>query len=214
VATYGSILTATHHAALVNSGRGEQWPGTDRKSPRKARRWRPHGLRWQHSFMIESARLVRSIGGAAWLPAGGTAEIWAGDDVEVPEPSVIVRLLVRRDEPGGADLFCVRTPKGLDLPSLFLDGLTPAAGVRELALRHLGRDVATRCVGFVRNVVPVADDSYRLPVPEAHVPVFTPRDASAAPVGGTWAGAAEAPALLAERHWWLIASEALGWPHG
>jgi hypothetical protein len=185
--------------------------------------------------MIEVPRLVRSVPGAAWLLAGGTAEIWVGDDLEVPQPSVIVRLLLRRDP---SELFCVRTPKGLDLPTLFLDGLSPAAGVRELALRHLGRDVATRCAGFVRNVVPVAGDSYRLPVPLAHVPVFTPHDPSAAPsaggtrgdaaggtgadatggtgadaTGGTWVGAADASVLLAERHWWLIACEALGWPH-
>jgi hypothetical protein len=165
--------------------------------------------------MIENPRLVRSVAGASWLPAGGTAEIWAGDDLAVPEPSVIVRLLLRRDgRDGGAELFCVRTPKGLDLPSLFLDGLSPAAGVRDLALRHLGRDVATRCAGFVRNVVPVPDESYRLPAPLAHVPVFTPRDSPAAPIGdGTWVGAAEAPTLLADRHWWLIACAALGWPH-
>ncbi|MEU4622633.1 hypothetical protein AB0G04_22025 [Actinoplanes sp. NPDC023801] len=92
----------------------------------------------------------------------------------------------------------------------------PAAeGVRELTSRHLGRDAATRCVGFVRNVVPVGDESYRLPVPEAHVPVFVPRDPSLLPVdgSGSWVGASDAPALLAERHWWLIACEALGWPH-
>ncbi|MFF5083896.1 hypothetical protein ACFY36_43175 [Actinoplanes sp. NPDC000266] len=77
-----------------------------------------------------------------------------------------------------------------------------------------GGGVETRCVGYVRNIVPEPDEGYRLPVPLAHVPVFTPRDPALAPAegAGTWIAAAEAPALLAERHWWPIAQETFGLP--
>jgi len=167
--------------------------------------------------MIDS-QLIRSVPDAAWLPAGGTAEIWAGADIKVPEPAVIVRLLVQRTTQAGAELFCVPTAKGLDIPTVFLgsgDGWRPwPAGVAELTSRFLAQDVSTRCVGFVRNIVPIPDDTYRLPPPVAHVPVFTPVDPLLAPTegDGTWIGPADAPSLLAERHWWPIACEVLGWP--
>jgi hypothetical protein len=145
--------------------------------------------------------------------------MWAGDDIAAPEPVVIVRLLVRRETRGGWELFCVRTTKGLDIPTMFLggdDGWRPAPeGVAALTSRYLLEDAPTRCVGFVRNVVPVPDETYRLPTPLAHVPVFTPRDPS--PVrhrdGDTWIGASDAPSLVAQRHWWPIAREVLAWRH-
>ncbi|XVU21749.1 hypothetical protein ACQPZJ_31315 [Actinoplanes sp. CA-054009] len=162
-----------------------------------------------------AARLIRSVPAAAWLPAGSKAEVWAGDDLEVPAPTVIVRLAVFR----AGELFCVPTPRGFDIPTRFLAGLSAMEGVSGLTRQHLpptpgGGDVATRCIGYVRNVVPAPDKSYRLPAPLAHVPVFTPRDPALTPPEGTgtWIGAAEAPALLAERHWWPIAQEILDRP--
>jgi hypothetical protein len=168
--------------------------------------------------MIDSPRLIRSVPGARWLPAGGTAEVWVGDDIDVPEPTVIVRLLIQRETPGGRELFCVHTPKGYDIPTLFLggeDGWRPAAeGIADLTAQYLGTSTPTRCVGFVRNLVPAPDETYRLPAPVAHVPVFTPRESLAPPNdAGTWIGASDARSLLATRHWWPIACEALGWRH-
>jgi hypothetical protein len=169
--------------------------------------------------MIDSPRLVRSVPDAPWLPAGSTAEIWAGRNIEVPEPTVIVRLLVQRATTAGRELFCVRTSKGFDMPAVFLgsgDMWRPAAeGLAELTSQFLAEGAATRCIGFVRNVVPAADGTYRLPTPTAHVPVFTPVDAALAPSSGagSWIGAGDARALLTDRHWWPIACEALGWPH-
>jgi hypothetical protein len=159
-------------------------------------------------------RLARSSPAAPWLPPGSTAEFWVGADVEVPEPTVIVRLALVR----GRELFCVRTAKGFDLPAVFLgtgEQRRPAsAGIADLTLQYLGAEAATRCVGFVRNVVPVPDESYHLPAPLAHVPVFTPRDPALVPLGGagTWIRPAEAPRLLSERHWWTVVREGLGWP--
>jgi len=168
--------------------------------------------------MIDSPRLIRSVPGAPWLPTGSTAEMWAGDDIEVPEPTVIVRLLLKRETAAGTELFCVRSPKGLDIPTAFLgdgDGWRPAPeGIAGLVSRYLDDDAPTRCVGFVRNVVPEPDEAYRLPVPLAHVPVSTPRNPELSPSSetGTWLGATRALALLTERHWWPIACAALGWP--
>jgi hypothetical protein len=169
------------------------------------------------SRMIDSPRLIRSVPGAPWLPLGSTAEVWVGDDIEVPEPTVIVRLLVQRDTSAGRELFCVPTSKGFDIPTQFLGSeggwRSASDGIADLTSQYLGKDALTRCVGFVRNLVPTPDETYRLPVPLAHVPVFTPRE-SLVPSSdaGTWIGAADGHSLLAERHWWPIACEMLGWP--
>ena len=168
--------------------------------------------------MIDNPRLIRSVPGAPWLPAGSSAEVWVGADIEVPEPAVIVRLLVRRTTLAGQELFCVQTPKGFDIPTVFLgsgDEWRPVSeGIADLTSQYLAQEVPTRCVGFVRNVVPTPDKTYHLPTPVAHVPVFTPDNQSLAPAGdaGAWIGAAHAPSLLAERHWWPIAYEVMDWP--
>ncbi|NUR71770.1 MAG: NUDIX hydrolase [Hamadaea sp.] len=161
--------------------------------------------------MIDSPRLIQSTPNASWLPEGGTAEVWAGAELEVPEPAVIVRLLLLRE--GGQELFCVRTEKGFDLPTLFLGGdggwRSVAYGIGELTTRYLGHIAPVKCVGFVRNVVREADAAYRLPVPFAHVPVFTPTEPYAGWADlkgeGVWIGVADAPVLLSQRHWWPIA---------
>ncbi|MBL7257662.1 hypothetical protein [Paractinoplanes lichenicola] len=160
---------------------------------------------------MDFPRLVRTVPGASWLPAGSTAEVWAGDDLDIPRPTVIVRLLLTR-APG--EIFCVPTAKGLDIPTTCLTVAHEwQAGLASLCRVHLGEEVATRCVGYVRNIVPEPDDAYRLPVPVANVLVFTPRAETPPPdeTLGTWVGRAEAPGLLGERHWWPIACAALGW---
>jgi hypothetical protein len=170
--------------------------------------------------MINSPKLVKSVPGASWLPPGSTAEVWVGADIEAPEPAVIVRLLVWRETVSGAQLFCIQTPKGFDIPTVFLgseDGWrAPADGIAALTSEYLGKAASTRCIGFVRNLVPIPDETYHLPAPLAHVPVFVPRDPSLLPPedAGTWISASDAPSLLAERHWWPIACEALSWPQG
>jgi hypothetical protein len=157
---------------------------------------------------MTGARLVHSEPSAAWLPPGSTAEVWAGDDIEVPDPTVIVRLLLQRDTGCHRELFCVETPRGPDLPTRRLGY---EEGLPQLLSEHLGGTPPTRCIGFVRNVVPNPGRDYAFPAPWAHVPVFTPRDPALTPGPGWWIGPDEAPALLAKRHWWLIACEALNW---
>ncbi|GAB2570469.1 hypothetical protein Aab01nite_06000 [Paractinoplanes abujensis] len=161
--------------------------------------------------VMDFPRLVRTVPGAPWLPAGSTAEVWAGEDLDIPRPAVIVRLLLTR-APG--EIFCVPTPRGPDLPTTVLGTVHRwQAGVAGLCRVHLGSEVATRCVGYVRNIVPEPDETYRLPVPDANVLVFTPRTEPPEPDGtlGAWVGRDEAPALLGQRHWWPIACVALGW---
>ena len=170
--------------------------------------------------MSDSPRLIRSVPGAAWLPSGSTAEVWVGADLDVPEHTVIVRLLLRRTTEAGRQMRCVQTPKGLDIPTVFLgqDGGWRRAsdGIVDLMSQYLDDDASTRCVGFVRNIVPTPDETYTFPTPVAHVAVFTPTDSSFIPTSaaGTWIGATEAPVLLAKRHWWPIACELLDWAYG
>lgn len=163
---------------------------------------------------MDFPRLVRTVSEPPWLPAGSSAEMWVGEDLDIPRPAVIVRLLVTR-APG--ELFCVPTAKGPDLPTSFLTTVHAwRPGVAGLCRDHLGHEVATRCVGYVRNIVPEPDEAYSLPAPVANIPVFTPRDPGVEPLPdrGSWVSRDEARRLLRERHWWLVACAALGWIEG
>lgn len=118
-------------------------------------------------------RLITSVPSAPWLPAGSTAEAWAGDPCTVPDPCIIVRLLLVRRAVDGAEFFCVPTFKGLDLPSLALTSgstrMTTADGLASLAsATYDSADVRHGCVGYIRNVVPKPDSSYPHPTPWAH----------------------------------------------
>ncbi|WP_291525746.1 NUDIX hydrolase [Branchiibius sp. NY16-3462-2] len=151
--------------------------------------------------------LVASTPEASWLPSGSTAEVWVGQDCPTPSPAIIVRLLLLR----GETFFCVSSPKGLDLPTLFLgsgaERLTATEGLRQLLQRTLSQpDVAVRCVGYVRNVAPEPDADYPHPTPDAYVPVFAVDDAVKPVVPGEWIGV---HANLNERHWWPIAVHAV-----
>lgn len=147
---------------------------------------------------------------APWLPAGSTAEVWSSSGTS-PEPAVIVRLFLT-DGHGPRRFFCVGTDRGLDLPTLFLghgergvDGWNPLGdGIARLTRTIVGASVATRCVGYVRNVVPRPDDAYLYPTPYAHVPVVTPVVPVEPVVVGTWVSVPDGSEALSVRHWWPI----------
>lgn len=118
----------------------------------------------------------------------------------------------------GADarraFFCVLTPKGLDLPTLFLgrgpERMSLDAGLAELQTRTLGEEgVRLRCVGYVRNVVPSPDASYSHPTPYAHVPVFVAPEGTTPTVEGCWVTLERARGELDVRHWWPVVAEHL-----
>lgn len=68
-------------------------------------------------------------------------------------------------------------------------------------------------MGFIRNVVPLPDDSYQHPTPHAHVPVFAVTADVPPTVQGRWYGLDQAQSDLAVRHWWPIVAWALN-PNG
>ena len=162
-----------------------------------------------------SGRLIGRTTGASWLPPGSDAEVWAGDIDSLPEPSIIVRLLfTRRSRGGSARFFCVPSAKGPDLPTRFLDPELerpdPASGVRKLVQEVLGRqDVTTRCVGYVRNVVPAPDAGYAYPTPLAHVPVLAVDGVADPVVDGEWLDLESARDTLSTRHWWPVVEHRL-----
>jgi hypothetical protein len=159
---------------------------------------------------VSDERLIATTPSAPWLPAGSTAEVWAGADCAVPEPCIIVRLLLfRRGDPGDVEFFCVSAHSGLDLPTLPLGSgsgrLRAGEGVARLVEQMLGRPVvAYRCIGYVRNVVPHADADYPHPTPWAHVPVFTVGEGGEPVVEGMWVTLGSARPDLSVRHWWPI----------
>lgn len=127
----------------------------------------------------------------------------------MPDPCIIVRLLLVRQVGGAPEFFCIPTARGLDLPTLYLaSGSTVTssiAGLARLAKQIHGRtDVEHRCVGYVRNVVPDPDPTYPHPGPWAHVPVFRPVETVEPICDGTWLSPSSALSELTERHWWPI----------
>ncbi|GAB3867097.1 hypothetical protein GCM10028801_40350 [Nocardioides maradonensis] len=158
------------------------------------------------------ARLLSSVVDAPWLPAGSTAQAWVGEGCPVPEPVIIVRLLLTRGGADGPELFTVPTERGADLPTLRLGAGTGwAAGLAELALRVHGRPgSAHRCIGYIRNVVPTPDADYPHATPWAHVPVFAPLERVEPVVEGEWVSLRSGRAGLGARHWWPIVEHHLG----
>jgi hypothetical protein len=165
---------------------------------------------------VTAARLLGTTVDAPWLPPGGDAEVWVGDLDSLPEPSIIVRLLLTRHPGDGpARFFCVPGAKGLDLPTRFLEPgperSDPAIGVGRLVAQVLGvREVGTHCVGFVRNVVRQPDTGYPHPVPWAHVPVIAVDGGPEPVVSGEWVDVESARDTLGGRHWWPIVEHRLG----
>ncbi|WP_054012796.1 hypothetical protein [Arthrobacter sp. ERGS1:01] len=159
--------------------------------------------------MTDERRIARVLD-APWLPPGSTAEAWAGNDCQVIDPVIVTRLLlVRRSSAGTLEFFRVPTPRGPNLPTRYLwgseDHESVADGTSRLMTEVFGRgDLATRCIGFIRNVVPTLDPNYAYPSPWAHVPVFLVTDTAEPIVAGDWVGADRAHAELADRHWWPI----------
>lgn len=154
--------------------------------------------------------LIATTAEAPWLPAGSSAEVWAGEDCALAEPAIIVRLLLTERGPcRRPKFFCVPTGKGLDLPTRFLgsgrERVPLSEGLTTLIHDVLGNtEIATRCAGYVRNVVPTPTDDYPHPTPWAHVPVFLAVDAAEPVVDGEWIMLDRARTELASRHWWPI----------
>lgn len=162
-------------------------------------------------------RLVSETVGAPWLPPGGTAEVWAGADCAGYKPAVIVRLLLTRPSPAGEQFFTTVSAKGDDLPTLFLgpghNRRSVPDGLAELINQVTGHTEArTRCVGYVRNVVPTRSSEYPHPTPHAHVPVFTLDPCPAPVVDGSWHTARDVNRELRARHWWPIVEHHLEQP--
>lgn len=154
--------------------------------------------------------LIATTPRAPWLPPGSSAEVWAGDDCAVAVPAIIVRLLLTKwPAYGDPRFFCVPTAKGLDLPTRLLgsdqERGRPSAGLAPLLYDVFGgSEVVTRCVGYVRNVVPHPDTDYPHPTPWAHVPVFVAMDAVEPIVDGEWITLERGRRELRPRHWWPI----------
>lgn len=159
---------------------------------------------------MTEAELIATTPEAPWLPPDSTAEVWAGKDCRVPEPVIIVRLLVTRSGANGhPEFFCVPTAKGADLPTQFLgagpEREDPSDGLGRLVEEVLGREISSRCIGYVRNVVPNPDDTYAHPTPWAHVPVFEAVGARHLPIAaGEWVTMDRGRNELPSRHWWPI----------
>lgn len=159
--------------------------------------------------MTDELRIATTLD-PSWLPPDSSAEVWVGHCCHVAKPVIVVRLLLIRRTPNNElEFFCVPTPKGPNLPTRYLWTDSPekptADGIKDLMKEVFGRtDLATRCVGFIRNVVPVPDTSYAYPSPWAHVPVFLITDAASAIVEGGWFSTSQGRAELSERHWWHI----------
>jgi hypothetical protein len=159
---------------------------------------------------MSDARQIANVLDAPWLPPGSSAEVWVGDDCRAPHPAIVTRLLLlKRNSSGELEFFCVPTPKGPNLPTRYLftgtDRESSPEGASSLMCEVFGRaDLPTRCIGFVRNVVPTPAAGYTYPSPWAHVPVFLVTDTAAPIVDGAWFGAGRGQSELSDRHWWPI----------
>lgn len=159
---------------------------------------------------MTAERKIATTLDAPWLPPGSSAEVWVGHNCQVAEPVIVTRLLLVRRSPSAVlEFFCVPTPRGPNLPTRYLwadhaDRTLPN-GATDLMQDVFGRtDLTTRCVGFIRNVVPTPDADYPYPSPWAHVPVLLVTDAAPPIVKGDWLSASRGRAELSERHWWRI----------
>ncbi len=146
--------------------------------------------------------------GAPWLPPGGRADVVLLDENEpVPDPTALVRLLIRDD---ARRVFCVpRTGgrAGWDLPTRTVGDEEAGEALDGLVRTVLGRPHETTPLGFVRNTVPTGT-AYAWPAPVAHFAVHRVLGSARPRVDGTWFDAAAAREHLGERHWWpLVAVE-------
>lgn len=154
--------------------------------------------------------LLLTTNPAPWLPVGSSAETWVGYDCQVDEPVIVTRLLiVRRKSAAAWEFFCVPSPKGANLPTRYVwadhAGESSQDGKSQLMREIFGHaDLATRCIGFIRNVVPCPDANYEYPSPRAHIPVHLILGNAEPAVAGDWFDLNRAQAELSQQHWWRI----------
>lgn len=159
---------------------------------------------------MTSTHLLSSVSEAPWLPTGSSAETWVGSSCRVAAPVIAARLLITREATaGGLEFFCVPSPRGLNIPTRYLwadHGKEPyAKGRAQLLFSVFGRqELATRCIGFIRNVVPAPDQSYDFPLPWAHVPVLLVTSQVAPHLDGEWHNAVSGRVTMSHQHWWPI----------
>lgn len=155
-----------------------------------------------------AGRLLLSYPDAPWLPDGGRAEVvLAKPGAGPPEPVCLVRLLATHER---KILVVPRADgRGLDLPFMRVDGRPVDACVRSLTVDTFGAAEPARLLGFVRNVVHDAPDTYPWPTPYAHFVVWHCHRAMDTTEQGVWLDEAEAECALATRHWWPLAAYAL-----
>lgn len=157
-----------------------------------------------------TAALLLTTTPAPWLPEGSSAETWVGHDCQVGEPVIVTRLLiVRRNSAAAWEFFCVPSPKGANLPTRYVwadhGRESSQEGTTQLMQEIFGHaDLATRCVGFIRNVVPRPDANYEYPSPRAHIPVRLILSNAEPAVPGQWFDLDRAQAELSQQHWWRI----------
>lgn len=156
------------------------------------------------------ARRISSLADAPWLPAGSSAEAWVGSSCLVADPVIVVRLLITREtQAGDLEFFCALTPRGINIPTQYLwtDHREESfeAGRARLLDDVVGRhDFETPCIGYIRNVVPIPDQSYVYPVPWAHVPVLLLAHIAAPQIDGEWHTLATGRPAMSRQHWWPI----------
>jgi hypothetical protein len=142
---------------------------------------------------------------APWLPAGGRADVvLAGPGSPVPAPACLVRVLATRDD----RILARQRPdgRGLDIPTRPVDDGAVDDRLRGLVAEAVGGLVPTTLLGWVRNVVPEPGDAYPWPTPEACFVVWHCAVPGGHDPDGVWLDAAEAPAVLGDRHWWPLAA--------
>jgi hypothetical protein len=116
----------------------------------------------------------------------------------------MVRLLVTRN---GQVLVEPRADgRGLDIPSLRVGHMAVDECLRALMVRSLGDIRPAVLLGYVRNVVDDAPESYPWPAPHAHFAVWHCEAPADVDGHGEWLDLRAGEAQLGDRHWWPLAA--------
>lgn len=158
--------------------------------------------------MPRGERLLLSHENARWLPAGGRADVVLARQEVLPSPTCLVRVLGTCR----GKVFVTERPdgRGLDLPTRLVGDDAPEHALDALVQTSFGRVSSTRLLGFVRNIVPEPPADYPWSAPTAHFVVWHCVVPSIVDPDGLWLDAADADAMLCDRHWWPLARHVSG----